>query len=155
GARAAASARPSDYRKPAGRDFSGPAGTGWLRRQLVFVGRLELVFGRYELAPEALEPVLAPNARRDFRQRLEPRGRDRFFAFDTDPIVAALQPLERRREPVDPAHQKPARGESDLATLVLLDLVDLVGVRRVVADRSSYLLDRNRPADHAEPADSR
>src|SRR5207302_6100778 len=80
--RAAAPARPLDYTKTAGPDFSGPAGTGLRRRQLVFVGRLELVFGRYELAPEALEPVLAPNARRDFRQRLEPRGRDSFFAFD-------------------------------------------------------------------------
>src|SRR5207249_2134453 len=85
-----------DYTKTAGPDFSGPAGTGSRRRQLVFVGRLELVFGRYELAPEALEPVLAPNARRDFRQRLEPRGRDSFFAFDTGPIVAALQPLSNR-----------------------------------------------------------
>src|SRR5262252_9411088 len=59
--------------------------------QLVVVSRLQIFLGRYELAPLALEPVLAPNARRDFRERLKPRGRDLFFAFDTRSVVAVLQ----------------------------------------------------------------
>src|SRR5262249_61197811 len=73
------------YTKKAGPDRSGPAG-GRGRRRLVVV-RVGLVLARYELAPEALEPVLAPNARRDFRQRLKPRGRGTLLAFDTRSVL--------------------------------------------------------------------
>src|SRR5262249_18961092 len=60
-----------------------------------------------------------------------------------------------RRQPVDPANQKLARGEPDFATPLLLDPVALLGVRRVIADRAGQLLDRHRSADHPKPADSR
>src|SRR5262245_16772010 len=123
--------------KNGGAGFLRPRRLRVERRELVFVRRLELVFTRDELAPEALEPVLAANACRDFGHGLKPRGRERLVAFDARSVVAVLESVQSRRQPVDPGHQQPTGGESDLAALVLLDLVDLVGVRRVVADGSS------------------
>src|SRR5262245_22920743 len=105
--------------KSGGAGFLRPRRLRVERRELVFVRRLELVFTRDELAPEALEPVLAANACRDFGHGLKSRGRDRFVALDTRSIVAVLEPVQGRREAVDPLHQKPAGGKPHLADIVL------------------------------------
>src|SRR5258705_8160894 len=133
---------------------SGPAGKSLLVG-LVVVGRLEIFLFPLELAPHALDPVLAPNAGLDLRKGPEARGRNRLLALHTGAVLTILETVQRRGQPVDPVHQQLARREAALTALVGLNLVDLVGEWRVVADGARQLLDSDRPAHPAEPADCR
>src|SRR5688572_14181144 len=61
---------------------------------VVFAGP-DLDLGTFELTPVALDPILAANARLDFRHRPQPRRADGLSTLDARAIVAVPQVLER------------------------------------------------------------
>src|SRR2546425_9296185 len=127
---------PSLHKKAGPESPSGPAGCVVIQLVVVAVGADLFHDPRVlELTPETLDLVLAPDAGQNLRHRPEAGRRNRLLALRTRPVHAVVQAIERCRQAVDSLHQKAPGRESDFATLARLDLVHLVGERRVIPDR--------------------
>src|ERR1700730_1330318 len=113
----------------------------------VFDTREHALTPRAGLATETLEAGLAADAGFHLGDRLESRRRNWLGALHADAVCPLVQPVQRSGQTLGALLQQLTRGQADVTTRADLDLVDLVGEARVLADRAGQVHDRHRSAE--------
>lgn len=125
-----------------------------LARRSVFVNPDHAASTPIGLATDTLEADLAADAGLDLGDGIQPCRRDRLGALDADAVFALVQAVQRRGQALHPLQEQLTGDQANVPTRGGLDLIDLVGERRALADRAGQLRNHDRPSELAKSGES-